>query len=441
MRFVLILTAAQAVAAWDWVGKSGGGRRTGASSYNGPNLSKAPTWTWVPPKGDLLRATPVVDEQQNVYMVTLKGYVHKFSPNGQVLWSSRPCESIPSVPVLQGEALFAGCSDGLVFAVSLVDGAERWKVRHMDLAGIDTWSMTAWPGVVMSVGVAHSRYTVAGGNSNLIAMNESSGELLWKFETDDNVYNVVPAVVDDTLVFSDERGTCYRIRTDGQLLWKTAPWRAGWSTGGSAVSPDGIVFVTSNLMPPGVELPESMRHWYNPPMGMVLTKQQTGLVSAYRLDGTQIWNRTLELPANTGPAVSAAGVLVVPAGSDPAAPDYAGDKWLGGSKPMAVQAFDAASGAELWKLQLPDWHGAMAGETQENLCQPDSFSTPAIGADGTAYMGAEDGNIYAINDADADGAINRTELLSFDTGFGFQSSAALGPNFLAIASCGGLYVW
>jgi outer membrane protein assembly factor BamB len=49
-------------------------------------------------------------------------------------------------------------------------------------------------------------------------------------------------------------------------------------------------------------------------------------------------------------------------------------------------------------------------------------STPAIGADGTVYVGSDDGNLYAINSADG------SEKWQFQTGSAVVSSPAIGSD-------------
>ena len=55
------------------------------------------------------------------------------------------------------------------------------------------------------------------------------------------------------------------------------------------------------------------------------------------------------------------------------------------------------------------------------------FSSPAIGADGTLYVGSSDGNLYAIN---SDG----TQKWAFLTGGSVSSSPAIGADALMSAS-------
>jgi len=49
------------------------------------------------------------------------------------------------------------------------------------------------------------------------------------------------------------------------------------------------------------------------------------------------------------------------------------------------------------------------------------YSSPAIGSDGTVYVGSDDGNLYAVN---PDG----TEKWHFTTGIPVRSSPAIGPD-------------
>ncbi len=77
-----------------------------------------------------------------------------------------------------------------------------------------------------------------------------------------------------------------------------------------------------------------------------------------------------------------------------------------GSEDHNLYAINSTTGAVNWKFQTKDWVN----------------STPAIGADGTVYFGSNDHNVYAV-----DGATGAKKW-SFNTGDVVTSSPVVGPN-------------
>mmetsp|Transcript_43267 Transcript_43267/g.119679 ORF Transcript_43267/g.119679 Transcript_43267/m.119679 type:complete len:244 (+) Transcript_43267:449-1180(+) len=113
----------------------------------------------------------------------------------------------------------------------------------------------------------------------------------------------------------------------------------------------------------------------------------------------------------------------------------------GAAEPAKTLALDAATGAVVWQYDMPLWHGAAAGDTPTHACAPDSSANSAIGGDGVAYVPHEDGRVYAIRDANGDGAIHQGEVSSWGFDMAFQGSPAIAPGLLAVSPCDGLAAW
>mmetsp|Transcript_151703 Transcript_151703/g.484874 ORF Transcript_151703/g.484874 Transcript_151703/m.484874 type:complete len:573 (+) Transcript_151703:68-1786(+) len=128
--------------------------------------------------------------------------------------------------------------------------------------------------------------------------------------------------------------------------------------------------------------------------------------------------------------------------------------------PQRIVALDAATGAERWRHELPAFAATTcAGDEEELLprlfwlhrneglghpiCLPDSFSQAVIGGDGTAYVGYQDGRLFALRDGDGDGELRGDgEVSDFQFEHGFQASQAIAPGMLAVVPCGGgVWVW
>lgn len=443
-----------------WPCKGGNLNRTGFSPYSVPKSLGEPSWSFLADDDELFRSVALIDSDKNLYFTsTYGGDIRKFSSSGDVLWAVKPCLAIPGAAAMAQGLLFASCARGDVFALRQEDGTEAWRIKA-DNVNSDTWSMTAAHGVLVFPDSPPFIESPGGGNLRLNGVNASTGAALWKFESPFLLYNPMPSVVGDTLIFSDIRGNVYRLGlVDGKMLWTApAPERAGWSTGAMAVSPDGQIFVASNVLPEDFPKPVSVIDMMiyaalltgGPNISLTLTAMQTGMLSSYALeDGSLLWRRPVGHQANAGPAVGVitshpGTAVVLGVGSNPLPvlplPDFPRND-------IHVLAFDAATGNPIWDLALPPWRGSCAGESTlpAKTCLPDSWSTPAISGDGVVYIGGLTGRAYAILDADGDGNISSDpaagELSSFDATFGFQGAPAIVDGMLAMASCGGLYVW
>ena len=79
-----------------------------------------------------------------------------------------------------------------------------------------------------------------------------------------------------------------------------------------------------------------------------------------------------------------------------------------------------------------------------SMCLPNGWSAPTIDAEGTVFVGNEEGNFYALRDMDGDGVVfGLEEVVQYDTksSFSGSSSPAVAPDLLAVASCDTLFVF
>lgn len=103
-----------------------------------------------------------------------------------------------------------------------------------------------------------------------------------------------------------------------------------------------------------------------------------------------------------------------------------------------VLAFDALSGKlSHWAYQQPAWE-------ERKTCSDErvqAFSNPAIGGDGTVYVGSGSGKLYAIRDHNGDGFVSTDEVNVFSVGSTIGASPGIAPGLLVAAPCNGLLVF
>merc|ERR1719491_1524283 len=98
-----------------------------------------------------------------------------------------------------------------------------------------------------------------------------------------------------------------------------------------------------------------------------------------------------------------------------------------------IRAFDAKTGADLWTFTTP--HQMLHGSSGLHSVMfedsvPDTFSTSAIGSDGTVYVGWEGGKQFAINGPTGN------LISSHFTGYGDQGEPAIADGLVVIPSVG-----
>lgn len=143
-----------------------------------------------------------------------------------------------------------------------------------------------------------------------------------------------------------------------------------------------------------------------------------GTVSAYDLQGHVKWKVTTPRPPNNAPAVGKvegwSGLSVIVPMCSQTIPQAICD----------IYALDAETGTLRWVFNGPAQKGLMqAGDFEgmsdrsksgvRNVCLPNGWSAPSIAADGAVFVGEEDGNFYALRDADGDGRVLGPEEVSF----------------------------
>lgn len=425
-----------------WSGKNGDSLRTGSSAFTAPrDFQRGPSWSWHEENNGLVRAAPLIDGEKNIYLASVKGKVYKMNPDGKILWTHTASGEIYCVPALLDGLFYASTADGTIFALDMQTGTELWRRRVGKLAGMDTWSITAGEGLVIAATV-EKLPTGLGGCDLVVALNAADGTPRWKFRPKAAVYNFLSAITDGSLLFSDLRGTAYRLSlADGAVIWRTErPAGAGGTPGGAVVGPNGVIYVTSNVRVDGAEISSDTKA-----IAGSMGTSQIGLLSAYNVtSGARIWRKKLAYTANNAPAVGRLGgalSVVIGVGPNPDFPGAPGFVQRRRLKPGKVTSFDALTGAHRWSYDVPPGHGAAEGDSLRHICLPDAFSNPSIGSDGTVYLGFQSGHLFAIRDDNGDGQIGSSEVSSFATGAAFQGSPGIAPGMLVVTPCNGMHVF
>jgi len=412
-----------------WLGKNGDAHRSGASHSIAPReLANGPAWEWRAAGETVVRATPLIDEEQNLFLATVSGDIHKFNRGGELLWtfSTDPFE-LPSVPAMLDGVIYVINKAGVLLAVDAKTGQLVWDLKVAQEVGGDTHSVLAVDGLVIVSGLPSFDN---GPSMSFSAISVKDKKEVWRFEGAP-VYNFLAAAYNGSVLFESVLGEVYRVSlADGSLIWKQEPLAdeasRAFTTGGVAMDDNGNVYATHNYKLNGSS-----------------DMQAQGVVTARRFsDGKLLWHREFEHAANAGPAVgrldgtadSPLAVFVPIQNNGPSIIDFEHYALEDGS----AFALDAVTGETLWQFDFAPWYGGTRGDTLQHVCWPDAFANPAVDGQGTVYFGRNDGFVYAIHDDNHDKVIDASEVSRFDAGAAYQGSPAISDNMVALADCAGL---
>ena len=288
------------------------------------------------------------------------------------------------------------------------------------------WAFTAGDGIASSPAIAADGTVYVGAgwsfdgvtDSSLYAINPD-GSLKWRYPTRDGVFSSPAIGPDGTVYFSSMDNHVYALEdagNSGSFKWRYSLGTMAYSS--PAVGSDGTVYVGSLNFRMYALAPSGLLKWSYPTDFCVFSSPAIGPGGEiyfgskdhhlYALqDMTTHGNLAWRCATGTffdghfvdsSPAIGSDGTLYV--GTDP----YGG----GGKDPVPVDSVFFAvnpDGTLKWKFPMGD--GAE--------------SSPAIGPDGTVYVGSFDGNLYAIRDEGSAGVLK----WAFPTGGAVDGSPAV----------------
>jgi len=242
----------------------------------------------------------------------------------------------------EGGRFWRAATGDLIWSSAAVDndgrvfvGSNDNKLHAFGANGNPIWTYPTDDRVISSPLIGQAGMIYVGSNDHYLHAVRSDGSVAWKYHMDGPVYSS-PAQADDGTIYVGSWGRqLYAIRPDGTLKWKktfTAGVRSCPAVGGT-----GNVYVGS----------------------------MDYRLYAFDANGKQLWVFSTHGLVNSSPAVQCEGAT---------------DKTVYvGSQDGYLYAVDAQKGTLKWKVM-----------------QFGAFSSPAIGPDGTIYVGSEAPRVWAI---------------------------------------------
>jgi outer membrane protein assembly factor BamB len=315
-------------------------------------------------------------------------------PAGAALWSFPTGGMVAGIALAHG-TVFAGSTDGRVYALRASDGRRLWAFP------------TGGP-VQSAIAAAGGAVYAGSDDGSVYALRASDGRRLWAFPTGDPVQSVI-TVAGDAVYASSENETLYALSaSDGTRLWSV--FTCG-GAGGIAVSDGAVHAGGAGGRVYALRASNGTRLWDSPTGagaigiaaagGTVYAGSDDGRVYALRAsNGTRLWDTPTGGPVQSGIAVAGGAVY---AGSEDdkvlalrasngrqlwhvttAGPVSSGIAVVGGivyagGNDYTVRALRASNGRQLWSF-------AAAGPVASQI----------VVAGGVAYLGSNDGKVYAL---------------------------------------------
>jgi outer membrane protein assembly factor BamB len=173
---------------------------------------------WRSEMGGELSASPVAD-QRAVYVASETGKPESGArratgalralgrEGGVTQWMRTLAMPVRGALTLGNGKLFAGCSDGKLYAFDTLNGEARWAYDY----GSPFNSQPV---------VSGSSVYIGSEDGSLLALDEATGKLLWRYRTKGAVRGPV-ANGNDTVYFGSGDGYVYAVKaTNGGLIWR-----------------------------------------------------------------------------------------------------------------------------------------------------------------------------------------------------------------------------
>jgi outer membrane protein assembly factor BamB len=345
---------------------------------------------WNYDTGATVRTSPAMSVDGIVYIGNSGSKLYALNATGALAWNTSLGSGIYSSPAVGTDGtLYVGALDNRMYAIDGSTGALRW---NFTTAGIISSSP--------ALGADGTVY-FGSGDKNVYALNGSTGALRWNYTTGDSIIDTSPAVgADGTVYVGSWDYSMYALNgSTGAMQWR-------YTTGGKvqstpAIDADGTLYFGSD---------------------------DNALYALNGSTGVFKWVYTAGGAIRSSPAIAADGTLYVGANDvkvyafrcapQPMPAPFQGGLQVGAPWPGRGHDASHSSRSQYSAVACTNgvavrWNYTTGGNVQ---------SSPAVGADGTVYVGSFDSNIYAFNGS--------TGMLrwNYSTGDSVYSSPAIGAN-------------
>jgi outer membrane protein assembly factor BamB len=143
-----------------------------------------------------------------IYVCCEEGMVYAFSTESEdALWKSKPGAALQGKPGIGDGRVYAGSSDGKLFALNAGDGTVLWTYQDEHVKG-NTWKYYSLP--IES----NDRIYIGTAGSELLCINSQNGERLWKLQVSDWIRSS-PLLIKGKIHVATLCGDMYAVKDNG----------------------------------------------------------------------------------------------------------------------------------------------------------------------------------------------------------------------------------
>ncbi len=383
-------------------------QHTGLSPFSGP---ANPFLRWKFQTGGAVDSPPAVGHGR-IYVGSEDGNLYALNLQGVLLWRFQTNSPITTSPAIGSDGtIYVGGdqgdgsnSKGILYAIN-PSGRLKWSVTILPLAGYGAYPTISSP----TVGPDGTIYVSAMGV--FVVAIRPDGTLKWELAAGALVLDS-PAVAPDGTVYvgiddPDPAGLCFQcleaLYPNGTVKWGALGYDPGYSS--PAIGSDGTIYISGGAFNSDGTIKWLYGSFLSPsigPDGTIYGSGDGGLY-ANSPDGTLQWRFPIDrnsvsctrgacvyvFAQQSSTAVGSNGIVYF--GSAVSRSESCGCPGIliGTGSVYAVNP----NGTLAWKFQT----GSVVRSCGPNPCEPIfAISDPAIGSDGTIYVGSSDGNLYAI---------------------------------------------
>lgn len=432
----------------------------------------AATCNWHYPTGDEVCSSPAIGAGGTIYVGSFDKNLYALTDNGSsctVKWQYPTGDIIWSSPAIDAHGtIYLGSYDDNLY--SLTDTGNGYTLNWYFAANgsINSTPAVGTDGTIYCGSLDH----------NLYALDPSNGSLKWQATMGDQNYVSSPALAANGMIYlGAQDGKLYAFTTSGALQWS---YNAGSAVNSSPVlGPDGTLYagsingylyaitqgVAPNLMlstsvtpasaPAGATLSYTLAYSNTGagtatnvvlsdvlPAGVAYVYGSAGAGAGYDAQSATLTCQLSRLPPGGAGQFTFQATVVAPATVGATLSNQAAISCDQTPNPtnsnVAVCTVTAPLRGDWWMVHHDPRHTGSSPVSGPSI--PSSkwsyvtgniigASSPAIAADGTIYLGSEDGHLYAIHPADGS--------LSWDyaTGSRIESSPAIGTDGTIYFGC------
>jgi outer membrane protein assembly factor BamB len=321
-----------------------------------------------------------------LYVGSSDGHLYALDRDtGALRWMANLASAVNSSPAVAAGLVVVGSRDGTFHALDARSGSERWRFETGELVPWE-WGFEGWDAYTSSPVVVDSVVLFGSGDGVLYALALSSGRERWRFPTGGRIRSS-PAAADGLVIVGSADGRVYAVElASGQERWRYDP--EGVSLVSADFGFDRKSIISSPALVDGtVYVGSRDGHMYAIDQATGEFKWRADHRVSWAMSSPAVVGDVLYSGTSDGAFVHALDVAsgdelwsFVTDGYTWSSPAVAGDGLYIGDGSGYLWALDRETGEVHWSYR------ARGGV----------LSSPAV-VDGMVYFGSDDGSVYALH--------------------------------------------